>query len=311
MSSLLKSTGRDWLATSVATRYGRLKKIIKRRRKIGKADVVVVSHAKSGRTWLVAMISHVYHRRYGIAESELLSFDNFHRIDGRIPRILFSHDNRKDEERGTLFSPSDFNRRKVVLLVRDPRDVAASSFFQSLRNARKGASADNPGNSLYDYVVTYKLPRVIGFLQHWQKQLDQIEECLIVRYEDLRAHTEEELARILTFIEGCADHEEISEAVAFASFDSLKKKEASNFFASDRLRPGDPSDPNSFKVRRGKVAGYKDYFSDEQREHIDTMIEEANLHAFGYPAHRDPRSPRALATGTTAKGMSTSAAHAR
>ena len=290
MASLLKSTGRDWPARGVATRYGRLKKIIKRRRKIGEADVVVISHAKSGRTWLAAMISHVYHRRYGIAESELLRFDNFHRIDARIPRILFSHDNRKNEERRPLFAPSDFSGRKVILLVRDPRDVAVSAFFQSLRNARKGGSVDNPGDSLYEYLVAYKLPRVIGFLQRWQEQLDQIEQCLVVRYEDLRADAEQELARIFAFIEGRADPDEISRAVAFASFDSLKKKEASNFFTSDKLRPGDPANPNSFKVRRGKVAGYQDYFTDEQRESIETMIEEANLHAFGYLACRDSRA---------------------
>ena len=57
---------------------------------------MIFSKAKSGRTWLAAMISHVYHQRLGLPESEIIRFDNFHRMDKRAPRILFSHDNAKD-----------------------------------------------------------------------------------------------------------------------------------------------------------------------------------------------------------------------
>lgn len=44
-------------------------------------------------------------------------------------------------------------------------------------------------------------------------QLDQIEHTLVVRYEDLRADPEHELARVVTFIEGKAEPEEIKAVV--------------------------------------------------------------------------------------------------
>ena len=49
------------------------------------------------------------------------------------------------------------------------------------------------------------------------------------------------------------------------SFDNLKRREAGNFFATDRLRPVDQADPDSFKVRRGTVGGWRDYFDAAQR----------------------------------------------
>ena len=260
----------------------RLRRVVKRRRKLAAADVVVVSHAKSGRTWLATMISHVYHQRYGIPENELIQFDNFHKIDNRVPRILFSHDNRKDAAKTPLFEPRDLGRQKVVLLVRHPCDVAVSSYFQSFRDQRKGQEPGHAGGPIAEYVLDVKLPLVLRFLERWHAQCRQLERLLIVRYEDLRAAPERELARLVTFLEGRADPAEIAAAVDFASFDQLKAKEAANFFRSDKLRPGDPADPQSFKVRQGKVGGYRTHFNAEQLARIDALLAEADLRAFGY-----------------------------
>jgi|GEM_PF-1265861 len=260
----------------------RLRRVIKRRRKLAAADVVVVSHAKSGRTWLATMISHVYHQRCGIPESELIQFDNFHNFDNRVPRILFTHDNRKDAGKSPLFLPSDLCRQKVVLLVRHPCDIAVSSYFQSFRNARKGVGRGHEGRPIFDYVVEKKLPLVLAFLRRWRRQIEQIDQGLVVRYEDLRNRPEKELARILTFIEGRADPEEIKAAVDFASFEQMKQKEAASFFTSDKLRPGDPADPQTFKVRQGQVGGYRAHFTEPQIAQIDAMLADADVSAFGY-----------------------------
>ena len=272
---------RRWQQTA-ASYFGRLKRVAKRRRKLAAADVVVISHAKSGRTWLAAMISHVYHRRYGIPESELIQFDNFQKLDARVPRILFSHDNRKDEDKTPLFGPEDLRRQKVVLLVRHPCDVAVSSYFQTFRNARKGMEPGHAGGPIFDYVVEVKLPLVLGFFRRWREQIARVEQALVVRYEDLRRRPEHELARIFTFIEGQADPDEIKAAVDFASFEQMKQKEAANFFTSEKLRPGDPADPQSFKVRKGKVGGYREHFSAAELARIDALVADADLRAFGY-----------------------------
>lgn len=48
------------------------------------------------------------------------------------------------------------------------------------------------------------------------------------------------------------------QAVESASFASRRKREREGFFDSDRIRPGDPEDAESFKVRRAKTDADQD-----------------------------------------------------
>lgn len=264
----------------------RQKRIFKRLRKLSNSDVVVVSQAKSGRTWLAAMMSHVYHQACGVDERLIIRFDNFHRINPEIPRIFFTHDNRKSPDMAPLAAAERYANKKVILLVRDPRDVAVSAFFHSRRNLSKrptgpNGSGDVGTDDIYDY-VTGTLPLIINFLKRWDENLSDIEQSLVVRYEDLRADPSAELAGIMDFTGGDFSPEIIEKAVDFASFEKLRTKEAARFFESDRLHPADPDDPGSYKVRRGKVGGYRDYFTPAQLARIDAMVADAGLDRFGF-----------------------------
>jgi alcohol sulfotransferase len=275
----------------------RQRRVFKRLRKLSDADVVIVSHAKSGRTWLAAMISHVYHQIHGVDEKLIIRFDNFHRIHPEIPRVFFTHDNRKTRDKDQLATAKHFAGKKVILLVRDPRDVAVSAFFQSKRNQRKQTAQAEDGDTvdrqaLYDYVTAEKLPLVIRFLKRWDQKIRLIDQSLVVQYENLRADPRGELARIMGFIGQTCPPAVIETAVDFASFDKLKAKEATRFFESDRLHPGNPDDPGSFKVRRGKVGGYRDYFTPAQLAHIDAMIAEESVERFGYRPATAPAEDR-------------------
>jgi hypothetical protein len=91
---------------------------------------------------------------------------------------------------------------------------------------------------------------------------NEVEAAAVVRDEDLRTQPEAEFPRVMQFIDGRPPRrEEVEGAMTFASFESPKAEEAANFFSTDRLRPADPANPDSFKVRRGRVGGYRDYFT--------------------------------------------------
>ena len=67
------------------------------------------------------------------------------------------------------------------------------------------------------------------------------------------------------------------------------------FFRQGGLKRRDAGDPESFKVRRGKVGGYRDYFSPQQVEELETLVNDNLSPVFGYT----PISPRAeAATGS-------------
>ena len=57
--------------------------------------------------------------------------------------------------------------------------------------------------------------------------------------------------------------------------------EAAGAFDSKILRPGDVRDPESFKVRRGKVGGYREYLSVEDQEYALAALTKLDPR-FGY-----------------------------
>jgi len=90
--------------------------------------------------------------------------------------------------------------------------------------------------------------------------------------EDLRLRTENTFQNLLRFIGlDQAAPEPVREAVAFASFEQMQHLEATGRFDSPVLKPQDPEEPESFKVRRGKVGGYLDYLSDADIAYLEQM----------------------------------------
>ena len=90
------------------------------------------------------------------------------------------------------------------------------------------------------------------------------------------------------FIGGGFTDDQLRRAVEFSSFDNLRAKEQQGFFNSERLQPADADDPESFKVRRGKVGGYKDYFESRQLEEIDNLIRTRLSPSYDY---HEPAAP--------------------
>ena len=72
-------------------------------------------------------------------------------------------------------------------------------------------------------------------------------------------------------------------ALDFSQFENMQKLEAAGAFDSKILRQGDVCDPESFKVRRGKVGGYREYLSTEDREYAADALTKLDPR-FGYDA---------------------------
>lgn len=261
-------------------------------RKLKSADVVVVSFGKSGRTWLRVMLSRVYQQMYGLPQRALIGFDNFHSMNSAIPRIFFTHDNYVKDYTGNTDSKADFYEKKVVLLARDPRDVAVSQFFQWKYRMKPGKKTlnrypeDGTDVSVFDFVMNEDagLPNIIRFLNLWGTESGRLESFFLLRYEDLRSEPEETLRKLLEFMHTQATSEQISDAVEFSSYENMKKMEQKKTFwlSGGRMVPKDRTNPNSFKVRRAKVGGYKDYFDDQQVESIEVLVDSSLSSMFGY-----------------------------
>ena len=278
-------------------------------RRLGQADVVVVSFGKSGRTWLRVLLSRFFQVRYGLKDSSLLGFDNLHRRDARIPRVFFTHDNYLRDYTGNLDDRRDFYDKRTILLVRHPADVAVSQYFQWKFRMRPGKKTLNeyPEHGaevdVFGFVTSEAgLPKVIEFMNAWARELPRMKELAVVSYEGLRADTAGELGRALRFMGQEPTGPELEDCVAFASVENMRKLEEKKVFwlAGSRMRAKDAQNPNSYKVRRAKVGGWRDYFDDAQAAAIDLLVEERLLPGFGYLASE--RRPAAEPAAPVAAG---------
>jgi len=268
-------------------------------RRLGRADVAIVSFGKSGRTWLRVMISRYYQLVHGISERALLGFDNYHRRNPNIPKIFFTHDNYIKDYTGEFGSKKSFYGKKVVLLVRNPKDIAVSQYFQwqhRMRPAKKKLNQYPPHGaevSAYDFVMDPDcgLPDIIEYLNLWAREAEHVEKLLIVRYEDMRSDANKAFRRVMEFInEDAADSSAVDGAVEYSSVENMRKLEEKNVFwlAGGRMKPGKKGDPNTYKVRRAKVDGYRDYFDDAERAEIDRLVSHDLSVTYGYEAPPEP-----------------------
>lgn len=262
-------------------------------RKLRKADLVVVSFGKSGRTWLRVMMSRFYQLRHGLSERSLIGFDNLNKKNPAIPKVHFTHDNYLKDFTGNRDDKRDFYDRRVVLLVRDPRDVAVSQYHQwryRMRASKKDLN-DYPEHaadvSLQDFVLhPGVLPKIVDFMNLWNRERAKVGDLLVVRYEDLRADTGRELRRILEFTGETPTEAEIANAVDFASVDRMRAMETKRVFwlSGSRLVAKDKTNPNSFKVRRAKVGGYREDFAPDRLKALDEWVDGRLTPGFGYRA---------------------------
>src|SRR4029453_9205558 len=104
----------------------------------------------------------------------------------------------------------------------------------------------------------------------------------MLRYEGLRASPAEHFRDLLAVVgETTPDVAIFQEALEFARFENMQKLEAAGVFDSKILHPGDVRDPESFKVRRGKVGGHREYLSAEDLEYAANALMELDRR-FGY-----------------------------
>ena len=261
-------------------------------RKLEKADCVIISYGKSGRTWLRVMLSRFYQLKHGLSDYSLIVFDNLHARNPDIPRIFFTHDNYLKDVTGNADSKKDYYRKKAVLLVRDPRDVVVSQYFQWKHRMRPWKKRLNryPAHDAdineYQFAMDQNagLPNIVNFYNLWADEAGNFEQLLVVRYEDMRRDTTRVLGQILDFIGTPASPEEAQDVVNFSSMENMKimEQKRASLLSGSRMVPGDRNNPDSYKVRRGKVGGFNDYFDEDQVNNIEQLLQQTLQPVYGY-----------------------------
>jgi hypothetical protein len=255
-------------------------------------DAAFVSFPKCGRTWVRLMLGRLIALEEGRGEraDDLDAlFDVFEatqRLRG-LPRVVFSHDDKPQHRRADELQPDKsklYRGRDVVVLIRDLRDVMVSSFFQLTRREEKRS---DPSLSAYVRSPSGAAETFVAFYNHWWAARGAPRSFHVFRYEDLHAHPEQALAGILAAIGWPpVAAGRLREVAAWAAFDNLRRKS----LASQRreLQPRRADDPESFKMRRGRVGGFRDYLTPEDVAYLDAQMRRLEP-GYGYAEAIDAR----------------------
>ena len=216
-----------------------------------------VSYPKAGRTWLRFMIGEYLSRE----------------LDSTL-HMAFVHDGAD----GSVcdFERAWYGRYPVVLLVRDPRDIVVSHYFQITRRDRSFGhvralelQSDYP-MSEFIRRPDFGINSVIDFYNEWLRS----DHPLLISYEQMSSAPDVVLGLVLLFLGIPVDETRIAVAVAANTFPRLQRRERERPTRSELLRPGDPDDPASFKARRGEVGGHRHYLSEADIEFLNRRIDE-------------------------------------
>ena len=259
-----------------------------RARELSGGDAIILSVPKSGRTWLRAFLCAYFCKRFGLEFT--LRPDRYD--EQRIPRLIFSHDlfehrtkgDRWDRVRGKYLVPRrELDRAKIILLARDPRDCFVSLYLQLTRrdpNAPVKLKQKTVSEMLRD--EKFGMRAIIDAMNQWLNEFSERGNFTLVRYEALRASPSEHFRDLLAVLgEPSPDANIFQAALEFSQFDNMQKLEAAGAFDSNILHPGDVRDPESFKVRRGKVGGYREYLSVQDQQYAANALAELDSR-FGY-----------------------------
>jgi hypothetical protein len=260
-------------------------------------DVYLLSYPKCGRTWVTLQMGRAISQHFGLEVPNLLKLSTFGEALPEVPHIRLTHDDQPHRKRPHELSPSreKLAGKKVILLVRDPRDVIVSYYHhksrrEPLRDFWWFQRKRKETHSRFQGTLAEFLEQDIGgfdtllrYYAIWEKARHAPGAFLLLRYEDMQTDPAGQLRRVLDFI-GLSriTDAEVKEAVEYASFRNMQKIEAGEEVKSFKLKAGDVNDPNSYKVRRGKVGGFRDELTPEQVARLDAKMAAVLPAFYGY-----------------------------
>ena len=264
------------------------------------ADAFVCSIQKSGRTWVRVFLTAYFDE-----------WKKEFRPEARpsaahaVPTLCYTHDlwehtakqRPRERLRGKwLIPPSDAREKPILLVARDPRDVMVSLFFHLTKRAH--TYHGDLSSLIRD--PTLGIARVVAIMNRWLAEwldADAAEDAEVasgvarprlhlLRYEDAHRDPAGTFAAAVRFLMPTVALEEgaFERALETSSFENMRRLEAGSKGARgtaimtetgldrEALRPADAHDPDSFKVRRGKVGGYVEHFAPADLAYLDAAL---------------------------------------
>jgi len=186
-------------------------------------DVFLVSYPKSGNTWTRFLIANVVYPEKN---------PDFSNINDLLPDLeaMAKRDLQHAPRPRLLKSHQYFDPRypKVIYIVRDPRDVALSTYYFGIK--RRAIAEDFPLPQFVSRFVRGELDHSYGTwfenAASWFYTRRGDPRFLLVQYEALQSRAMEEMQRIASFLELAVAPERLAFAIEQSSADRMRRLES-------------------------------------------------------------------------------------
>ena len=248
-------------------------------------DTFLVSYPKSGNTWTRFLVANLLRAEEPVTFANIESIvpdnvKNTRRELARIPRprIVKSHE---------YF---DCRYKKVIYIVRDPRDIVVSYYHYHLKTR-----VIEDGFSLEQSVGRFLRGEVDAYASwnenvlSWLATRGDSPNFLLLRYEDMMADPVTELRKIAAFLGLERSEEQLARAIERSSADrmrELEKKEADVWINTKKTRKDIPF------VRTAKSGGWKESLPADLVLQIESAWGDT-MQKLGYALSTSP--PKAIA----------------
>lgn len=213
-------------------------------------DVFLVSYPKSGNTWTRFLLGNIIDQRAPVDFSnvELIVPDIYANSDADLlkiesPRTLKSHE---------YFDP---RYKKVIYIVRDPRDVVVSYYHHAVKFGK--VSEDYPIAQFVERFINGDVDRYGSWHENvasWLYTRGGDNTFMMLRYEDILANTQQELRKVANFLALSRDDEQLDRAIELSSKENMQRLEKEQSLLWNAMRNTRTDKPF---VRSGKSGGWR------------------------------------------------------
>jgi hypothetical protein len=244
-------------------------------------NIYFVSFPKSGRTWVRMFLNYYFFLLNPLS----VTSRNDMRYYQTIPDIQYHHGHYNYLNAGKIRKAIDaFSSKQVIFMFRDPRDIFVSYYFQLTKRSEPAKrvykksglpSIDWTAVSMGEVLVNpyFGIQWIVQFLNLWYDALPDFKRSHLLQYERIKTDPHTEFSRLLQFIlPDPVNPFALEKAVEETRFNKMKENEKNRLHAEYELSSDNARDEDSFKVRRGKIGGYKDYLTPDEIDYMETAI---------------------------------------
>ncbi|XP_042685131.1 sulfotransferase 6B1-like isoform X2 [Centrocercus urophasianus] len=237
-------------------------------------DVILAGYPKSGTNWVGQILSDLVatfekkrlDEEKSVNDEEVEEFpyleigdtEKYERIK-KLPsrRVILTH-----LAPGNLPKSIFKNKAKILLLIRNPKDVATSFFHFS--NALSALPSYETWDDFFVAFMAEKMPwgSYFNYLSEWNEYAAD-ENVMTITYEELKENRALGVKNIASFLGISLTGEELRSVVERSSFQSMKENSLKTHGAL-----------GSMLFRKGGVSDWKNLFNEEQNEKMDKVFAE-------------------------------------